>query len=153
MVRLILFIPLGIILSLFVSCSESGYRYNAELDRYLNNVHSQDIASLEDQIYYILDVENCSCSMLNIEALKGLNHTDNLRLIVVGASQIWEEQNTYFENIVVLRDEENNIYKYGTGFGKPIIAHYQKGKLHFASLIKDSEIEKYITYIQSNKYL
>jgi hypothetical protein len=113
----------------------------------LKEVHQLKESDFEETIFYVLDVESCSCSELNLKSLSVLLTSKNVVLIIVGKSKIWAEYKPRLNHFTILEDAKGRIKRYETGLGKPLLLHYRNQEIIYYQNVIDPEVAKASAYI------
>jgi len=152
-----IFILLSLGLILF-SCKYSlEEKYKDNFTSYLNKEHRVVTDKVSNAIFYVIDIDSdCICTELNMKVAtesyekltkKGIT----FYLILIGKARNENDLDKYLTNPqikkYIIRDEMKNIFRYETGFYKPMIAHIKNRDYIFFKIILDFEIgdiQKYI---------
>ncbi len=109
------------------------------------------ITRLEGNYYFLLinDCEQCLGPVLNLDNLD--KHTyKELTLIIIGTSSL-PDINRYIEQLKnkysVLRDSTKNIFRYSTGFSKPLLIKTKNNRVILALNIDDTKISRLSYYL------
>ncbi|AFM05286.1 hypothetical protein Fleli_2939 [Bernardetia litoralis DSM 6794] len=131
----------------FACSKEKLYRYQDDFELYLKEVHQLKESDFEESIFYVLDIESCSCSELNLKSLSMLLTSNNLVLITVGKSKIWENYKSKLNHFTILEDSTGKVHRYETGLGKPLLLHYRNQEIIYYQNVIDPEVAKASAYI------
>lgn len=135
-----------------LSCSDNSLQ-KSEFKRYMSDVFNIDIEKKENNIiYYPIHMQGChKCIKLNIEMLQNINAKKNIIIpILVGKyrkKKLQEEINNLKQKYNCLIDNKQNIFRYRTSFGKPLLIRISNGKIKKYKEITDYDIvyiKKYI---------
>lgn len=130
---------------LLSSCGPN-YKYEAGLIRYLSDIGIVTIGSKEQRNVYLLDLRSCdTCLTLSIGMLSSIKCHDKLNVVLTSIPYDLEVKNRVldlYSNHRVYWDSLGLIYKYETGFGKPMYVELKGDKALNVLSIKDSEIEQ-----------
>ena len=132
----------------FASCEEKPYKYKEGVLAYLKNEHYILPHLMKDHIFYILDVENCSCSETHLQSLINTDLGAALTLIIVGDSEFWQKIKPGFKDINIKHDTQFSIKHYETGFGPPLVVYFRKGDLYKAWNVEDTKVVETLNYFQ-----
>ncbi len=145
MKKIILFFTLIVVC--FACSKEKLYVYQNDFELYLKEVHQLKESDFEETIFYVLDIESCSCSELNLKSLSMLLTSNNLVLITVGKSRIWENYKSKLNHFTILEDPKGKVHRYETGLGKPLLLHYRNQEIIYYQNVIDPEVAKASAYI------
>ena len=144
-------------LFLLTSCELSKsceYPYYKDLGFYFKSEHNLDINHLDNAILYITPIsDNCdNCIAINLSMLESLRLPKNDILIPVFIGKKNEKDFEKLNSITTNTsshyfDKSLEIYKYQTGFGKPLLIHIVKGKCVYFMEVKDDKVEDAFEYI------
>ncbi|PIY07692.1 MAG: hypothetical protein COZ18_16150 [Flexibacter sp. CG_4_10_14_3_um_filter_32_15] len=113
----------------------------------MKEIHHLKESDFEETIFYVLDVESCSCSELNFKSLSMLLTSKNVVLVIIGTSKIWEHYKPKLNYFTILEDVKSEIRRYETGLGKPLLLHYKNQEIIYYQNVTDQEIAKASAYI------
>ena len=142
---------LVLLLVLIVFCfsctKESLYKYQTDFELYLEEVHHLKETDFEEVIFYVLDVESCSCSELNLKSLSDISNLNNVVVVVIGKSNVWKEYKSKLSHFTILEDQKGKIRRYETGLGKPLLLHYRNKEIIYYQSVADPGVAKASNYI------
>lgn len=138
------------------SCEPSKsceYPYFKDLSLYFKNEHQLNISLLNNAILYITPIsDNCdNCIAINLSMLENISKNNVLTPVFIGEinEKDFEKLNSITTNMSShYFDKSLEIYKYQTGFGKPLLIHIVKGKCVYFMEVKDDKVEDAFEYIK-----
>jgi len=149
------FMLLILMISTF-GCTKDKYAYFKGFSQYMMEEHKVELSKIDDSIFYILPLSDCSTcqsTLLNLELLNSINtEKDNIALVLVGTTNISTYQNLIKKitsTYMVYKDPESSIFSYPTGLAKPMILHIKNGKVIYHMEITDFHIEDAGRYLTS----
>lgn len=141
---------LAIVISLLfnLSCYQS-YKYEEGIKRYLSELDDLNIDSVESinfQVIYLLDLKSCGpCLSLSLSMLNDLFCGKKLHVILINElndDQYFEQLNELKKKHIVYFDRLGSIYRYETGFGKPMYIVISKGKISEVQTVYDNQVNE-----------
>lgn len=130
----------------YISCSQN-YKYEEGIKRYLSEFNSLNIDSFESinlQVFYLLDLKSCGpCLSLSLSMLNNLPCNNNLHIILINElndNQYIDQINELKRKYIVYFDSLGLIYRYETGFGKPMYIVISDGKITEVQSVYDNQV-------------
>lgn len=152
-----IFLALFLALNLF-SCKpnlENNYKNNFK--SYLVKEHNLKPDSINNAIIYVIDIDaDCICTELNVKLAtesykKLIGKNIEFYLILIGSGHNGHNLDKYLADSqvqkIILKDKAKSIFRYETGFYKPMITHINDGDYLLFKVILDLEIESIEKYL------